>query len=150
MIALNDVIVAVAAAFDAALAVPVYDGPQVTAGSIASFVLVGSTGEDEDAATTDLDLSSMGNLWDDESGDIACSAWAQSGGATIQSLRVTAATLVESCRDALTANPTLGGVLPPGWMARVQGRVALRQSQTSKGPVVRFTFNVTYSTLLTS
>lgn len=146
---LNSVLVGLHATLDAALAEDVYDGPTVTSGTEKVFVLVGSTGEDDDAATTDLSLSNLGNRWDDESGEIVCSAWATSGSTDIPALRVTAAALVEACRDAVNASPRLG-VLPTGYIARVAGRVALRQSQTSKGAAVRFTFTVTYSSLLTS
>lgn len=149
MTALPSVIAVLQAMFEEATGVPVYDGPQPTGADDMVFVLVGSTGEDdEDSATLTLDRSSLGNKWTDESGSVTCSAWAGDGDGDLTSLRAVALTLMQTCKAAVDGEPTLGGVLSSGHFASVTDG-ALRQQQNKQGAVARVTFTVSYSSLLT-
>lgn len=160
-VAVGDVIAALVTTFDGitGFALPatataadavVFDGPLPTESRPFRFVLVGSTGEDDDDFTTDDEVSAMGpGNWHEETGSVACSAWAWSGSGDIAALRAQALDLYEACRDAVAANRTLGGVLPVNGLAQVTAGRG-RQVQTSNGPLCRVVFTVTYRTVQTS
>lgn len=145
--AVIDVLVSI---FDAALSVDVYDGPNPIAANKGDFVLVGSTGEEEDGATVEQEPSDLGpGTWLDESGEVICSAWSWTGSdaSTVPARRAAALSYVDACSDAIAANRSLGGVLGQGTAVvtgiRYQTRVA------PEGTTVRVLFTVAYQTLNT-
>jgi hypothetical protein len=150
MAALGDVIAALVALFDAATSAKVFDGPKPETSGVKDYVLVGSTGEDEDSASADFALSDLGpGGWVDETGSVECSAWSWSGGTDIAAQRSAAVATFEACRDAVHADRTLGGALDLNELATVTG-FRLRQAQTTEGAIARVLFTVTYQTVLTS
>jgi hypothetical protein len=150
----SEVVTALAALFDIALDVPVYDGPRPTGGNDRRFVLVGSAGDDDDWLTVERDWSDMGNRWTDETASIVCSAWATSGDAhpsAGRTVRGQAEALAYACEAALHADPTIGGTVPansPGPPARVSSMVG-RLVPSGKGPSARVLFTVVYTRLIT-
>lgn len=148
MAALPGVITALVALFDATVDVPVYDGPTVTGDRPTSYVMVGDP-EDESGSLT-LELSSLGpGTWQDESGEVVCSAAVGSGDTDVASARATAFALFEQLRDAVNADRTIGGALALNPLGQV-GRASLVQQQTTEGVVVVVTFAVPYRTTLTA
>lgn len=145
---LEPVTAALVALFDAALTVPAFDGAVVTSQIPPAYVVVGWSGDSEDSVV-DLAVSDMGNRWDDESGTVECVAYSWAADGTLAQHGVIAAGLVDQCRAALLASPTLGGVLMAPCEAHLS-RVTRVREQTSEGPVVRYGFTVTYDNLLTS
>jgi hypothetical protein len=144
---LEAVTAALVALFDAALSVPAFDGAVVTEQIPPAYVVVGWA-EDADDSVVTLDVSDMGNRWDDEAGEIQCAAYSWAGNGTLAQHGVIAAGLVDGCRAALLASPTLGGVLVAPYSACITRVTRVRQ-QTDGGPVVRYGFTITYATLLT-
>lgn len=150
---LPDVIDALVDTFSSALPVPVFDGPLIVRPSDPLFVMVGATelpgwGDDGEVAQGDSNRSDMGNgEFRDEHGFVTCAAFGWSGTTEdTSSLRRSVRDLLNACEQAILANPTLG-VLMDGYFADF-GSVQLLQRQNSSGCIVRFTFSVTYSTLL--
>lgn len=145
--ALGPVMAALVTTFDAATTATVYDGPVPTSDGPTEYVLVGSTGEDDDDdATLDAVVSAMGpGNWHDETGEIRCSAWAWSGDTDIATVRNQAVALFEVCREAVEDDRTLGSTLPLNGLAEVGG-AALRQQQTTAGAICRVVFTVRYRT----
>ena len=149
MASLPDVIAALVTTFDGATTAQVFDGPVPTSEKPTDYVLVGSTGEDEDDASADFELSPMGpGDWYDETGAVECSAWSWTGDTDITVPRAACIATFEACRDAVAANRTLG-VLPLNGLATVTG-MRLRQQQTSAGAICRAVFTVTYRNTLTA
>lgn len=141
---LDEVILALVALFDGAVAAPVYDGPVPAAVNKGDFVLVGSTGEDDDGAVIEQELSEVGpGTWLNEVGEVVCSCWSWSGGTDLPARRAAAAALVTACADAVAADRTLGGLLKTPGLAEVSS-IAYQPRQTSDGAICRFTFFVTY------
>lgn len=146
---LDDVIAALVARFTSAVSPTlVFDGPNDQAASSPAFVLVGSTGEDEDGATLDADWSPVGpGRWREEAGEVVCSAWAYSGGRDLPARRAIALGLATSCAESVHQDRSLGGILT-GNGAQVS-RFRYQPRQTTEGAVVRVVFTVSYRTLLT-
>lgn len=135
--------------FTAALgAVPVFDGPTPTKQLPPVYLIVGSTGDDGEDAVVALPESDMGNHWTDESAELQCVVYAWAGNGTVAVQRNLAQPVVDTCRAALYADPTLSGVLKGGYKAWVT-RVTRTQQQTSDGPVVKLAMTISYSNLLT-
>lgn len=146
---LAEVIDRLVTVFDAAVAVDVYDGPKPEAVNKPQFVVVGSSGDDEDGAAADLTPSDTGpGGWLDETGEIICSAWSWSGGTDVATRRSEALSLAESCLSALHADRTLGGLLVvPG---AVTSTLRYEARQPESGAIVRVSFTVAYTALITS
>jgi hypothetical protein len=157
--AIGDVVPALVAVFDAALAAEptiVYAGPQPTSENAEEYVTVGWDPEGGEGVTSDQEPSDMGNRWIDESGDVIGSVTCWSGDTDDEAVP----TLLARCDDlldlldaALAADPTLGGVLvggaDDGSYARVLGRAGMTPTTDQNGTAVRITFTTHYSTLLT-
>lgn len=142
---LDDVLQALVALFDAAVSVPVHDGPVPQSVNSGEFVLVGSTGDDEDGAVVDIELSTLGpGDWFDESGEIVCSAWSWSGGTDLAARRAAALALASACASAVAADRTLGGLLEAPGLAQTQV-FRYEPRQTSEGAICRIVFSVTYA-----
>jgi hypothetical protein len=131
----------------------VFDGPMTRTTPPSSFLLVGtdggddSGGADEDGAVATQQLSSLGNNWRDEVGEVICAAWVWSGDTAFPALRTTAKAIVDVAEALVLADRTLGGVVvPPGFAEFTAWR--LREVQTSKGAFVRASFTVSYSALI--
>lgn len=141
---LDDVIAALVAKFSTAVDVPVHDGPVPTSVNSGEFVLVGSTGDDEDGAAVDLGLSSMGpGTWTDEAGEIVCSTWSWGGGTDLAVRRSAALGLAVACADALAADRTLGGLLQAPGLGEVR-TFRYEPRQTKEGAICRIVFSVDY------
>lgn len=141
---LNSVILALVDLFDASVTATVYDGPVPSSVNKGEFVLVGSTGEDEDGAFVETELSTLGaGDWIEETGEVVCSAWSWSGGTDLTAKRVAAAALAADCAAAVAADRTLGGLLVAPGLAQVSA-FQYQPRQTTDGAICRFTFSVTY------
>lgn len=126
----------------------VIDGPRPSSDRPPLFILVGSTGDEDDDATTDDTLSDMGpGTWHDESGEVFCSAWAWTGDTDPAGVRASALAAYAACRDAVAADRTLGGILQLPGLAQVSN-MRLRQSAEG-GSLARVIFSVTYGSTLT-
>lgn len=141
---LNAVVLALVDLFDTAVSATVYDGPVPTSVNESSFVLVGSTGDDDDGAFVETELSTLGDgTWIDEAGEVVCSAWSWSGGTDLAAHRVIAGGLAADCAAAVAADRTLGGLLVAPGLAQVSA-FQYQPRQTTEGAICRFTFSVTY------
>lgn len=134
--------------FDAAVASPVFDGPKPVAVNHGEFVLVGSTGEEDDGARFEMAASDLGpGSWFDEFGEVVCSAWSWSGGTDIVARRAKALALASACVTAVHADRRLGGLcLEPG---AVVSDLSYQPRQSDTGAIVRVVFSVTYKALNT-
>lgn len=133
----------------------VYRGPRTRSFVPQLFVLVGTDGGEfglassDDGMSAEQQASSTGpGTWRDETGEITCSAWAWSGG-ELETVRAQAQELFALCEGVIYTDPSLGGALPTTSRAQVT-EVAIRESQTDKGPVVRVSWSVSYISLITS
>ena len=146
---LGDVISRLVTLYDAAVTSVVYDGPKPEAVNQARYVLVGSDAEDESGATADLSPSDTGpGNWWDEFGEVVCSAWSHYGGTDIATCRTQALSDAEACIAAVHADRSLNGLLNTPGATTSAVSVSARQSQT--GALVRVTFTVAYTALITS
>jgi hypothetical protein len=99
------------AIFDAAVAVKVYDGPEITDENKQSYVAVGwngaldAAGFPEDGTVADIDQpwAAIGALAKDELVDITCGAVAWNGGRKFKPVRDLAWDYVSDCEQALRA-----------------------------------------------
>lgn len=133
--------------FRGATSWPVFDGPVPTSINHQQFVLVGSTGEEEDGATIDRPESNLGpGGWREEVGDIVCSAWSYSGGTDIATRRANAMSTTAALIAAVEADPSMGGLLTAPRRAEVLD-VRYQPRQTDTGAIVRIIFSVTYRSL---
>jgi hypothetical protein len=97
------------AIFDAAVAVTVYDGPEITDANKQSYVAVGWNGALDDAgmpdagtvASIDQPWAAIGALAKDEIADITCGAVAWNGGRKFKPVRDLAWDYVSDCEQAL-------------------------------------------------
>lgn len=144
---MDAVLLALVALLDAALDVPVYDGPRPTSAADPAYVLVGTDGTaDAQGVSVELGLSDIGpGDWTDHAGEVTCSVWSVSGDTDMAATRAAAQNLLDACRAAIAANPTLGGLLEVGGLAQVT-RAELQQIQTGDGALARITFTVAYAT----
>lgn len=146
---LNEVIARLVIIFDAATPWPVVDGPKPEAVNHREFVLVGSTGEDEDGGVIDRVSSDLGpGTWRDESGEVICSVWSWSGGNDLSQRRALALATTSTLIEAVEADPSLGGLLTAPQLAEVLD-VRYQPRQTETGAIVRVVFTVSYRTLET-
>lgn len=150
--AVDEVIAALVARFTAALPdVRVFDGPPATTTPMRDWLIVGSDGDDGDAAEVDQAESSLGpGGWVDESGEVTCSAWSFSGSTDVATRRAGALAVVEACEAALSADPSLGGLLVAGRARSAPSRLRLNEQQVSGGALARVVFTVTYTTTITT
>lgn len=137
--------------------VVVHDGPIARDAPPRRFLLVGTdggtdgTGDDlTDGTVVVQSPSPMAGGWMDEEGEIACSAWAWSGGTDFPPLRADVAALVDACETAIRADPSLGGLLAPADRQAAVGQVRIRETQTPQGALVRAVFTVAYRALIIS
>lgn len=135
--------------FTAAVTVPVYDAGSLVGDDAGEFVTVGEPGENGDTATSELVLSSMGNDWHEESGEVPCMVTVWSGDTAIAPLRASAKTLLDALVAAVRADPDLTGLLIPPGRADVTA-VRLREGQTDRGLLVEAGFTVTFTALIVS
>lgn len=154
-----DVQAALATVFAAAVTpTDVFSGPRPRTGSAPrTFLLIGADGGDtgvndglsDDGLRANQVPSPMGNNWRDETGAILCAAWAWSGDTPLGPLRTDVQQLFDACAGALRADRTLDGVLGAAGIAQMSG-IAIRETQTQKGPFVRAGFTVTYQAVITT
>lgn len=149
MIALPDVITRLVALFDSATSVPVYDSTTAQAVDEWQCVIVGGgldPSEVDEAAR--LNLADAGNRWTTETGSVDCVVSASSA-ESYAAARPLALGLFETCRAAVLADRTLGGLLTQGGFAEVsEGR--LLSSPDANGYTSAVSFTVTYTTTLTT
>jgi hypothetical protein len=129
----------------------VYGGPKPINDTPTEYVTVGfdPANPDTDGVTTDQDISTMGNDWVEETGDVTCAVTVWTGGTDTAPLIQRADDLLDLIDAALKADPHLGGVLVPASnKARVLGKGALRQASTANGAVAVQTFTIHYTQLL--
>lgn len=143
---LDSVINRIGALFTTAVApVRVFDGPNPPAVNLHRFVVVGSEGEEDNAATVTLEPSTLGpGTWLDESGEIVCSAWSWSGSdaSRLPTHRSEALTDAAACVAAIQSDRTLDGLLiAPGV---VVSELRYQPVQFDSGPLVRVSFTVAY------
>lgn len=146
---LGDVIARLVTLYGNAVTSVVFDGPKPEAVNQPRYVLVGSDGEGDDGASADLEPSGTGpGSWWDERGEVVCSAWSHYGGRDVTTCRTQALADAEACLAAVHADRSLTGLLnTPG--ATTSG-VTVSARQTSSGAIVRVTFTVAYTALVTS
>lgn len=150
MTVLASVMTQLVAILDAATTVPVYDSETVATVKEWEFVIVGGGFEPEESevARTSLDESSMGNHWTDESGSVECIAYSANTDSPPVA-RTAALALASTCRAAVLADLTLGGLLVMGGRASVSDiRLVPRQDESGFGAGAVFT--VSYTTTLTT
>jgi hypothetical protein len=132
--------------------VTVVDGPW-PAGRVVTdpdFLIIGGdydpTSVDVSAVTTEPTPSRMGNNSIEEALTAIGVAVSQSGDPNaVTTCRARAVGWVEAFQDALTADPTLGGLLDDQALLAVTG---LRQIQTAKGPYCAVNFTVSATALI--
>lgn len=146
----NSVIAALITGFEGATpTAQVFDGPDASSLNKTAFVLVGSTGdEDEEAVLVERTPSPLAFDWFDETGSIDCCAVAWSGGTDVAARRAASFELATQCVNWLRSNRYLGGVLASPYGAEASG-LTLRQTQTEQGVLVRVLFTVAYRALIT-
>lgn len=129
----------------------VYGGPKPSGDSPTEYLAVGWE-PDGDGVVSDRGLSSMGNRWVDESGDVTCTLVVWSGDDDTAPLLARAGALFALLDAALLSNPALSGALiagaNDGSYARTLGQVRVRPESTTAGAVVRVAFTIHYSSLL--
>lgn len=149
---LRDVHAALVSVFTAAFAaddtVGVYNGAALSGNTERTQILVGLADDEGQIGRATQALSAVGNNWRDEEGAIFCAveSWAGNG---IAELREIAEAALNVCEAAVRAGRTLGGVLTAPGLAEVT-EVGWGERQTENGPVVRWSFTVSYGALLTT
>lgn len=148
---LDTVITQLVKVLDAATTSPVYDSTSNQAVDEWTAVIVGGgldPLEPEESARATLTESPMGNHWTEESGSVDCVAYSSSSNSYAE-CRPVALALAETCRAAVHADPTLGGLLVMAGQAEVS-ELGLVSVLDVKGftSVVRFT--VSYTTTYTN
>jgi hypothetical protein len=138
-----DTITALLAFFDAALTVPVRDGPYVVRGSDPLFVVVGHNGDPEsnNAAGGGQAWSALGTRARDETASVDCVVDGWSGGSDLAALRQTVEDALDAISTALRTDPTLGGAVQSAGMG---GTFNLSQEANEAGLFVRYPFTVDY------
>lgn len=144
---LEAVTAALVTLFDAALAVPVFDGETATGQKPPAYVIVGWSDDGEDSVV-DLTPSAMGNRWFDEDATTECAAYSWAGNGTLAEHGAISAALVEDCIAALAADPTLGNVLVPPYAAYVSRAARIRNVEGE--PIVKYRFTISYTNLIAS
>lgn len=132
----------------------VFTGPKPTADYAQEYLTVGfDPSGDGPGVDSDQRVSALGNRWIDESGDITCSITCWSGDDDTAPMLARADIILDIVDAALAANPTLSGVLvggaDDGSYARVLGKASYAPAVGTDGAIVRLTFTIHYSTLLT-
>jgi len=144
---------ALATAAFAAEPTAVYVGPKPSSAAPTEYLTVAfDPSNDGDGVESEQVISELGNRWVDERGDVTCTLTAWTGGTDSAALVARVDHLLDLLDAALAANPSLGVLVPgaeDGSFARVLGRLTLRQESTASGAIVRQTFTVHYSTLMT-
>ena len=145
---LNSVIPYLVTLFDGAVAAQVFDGPKPASVNNGAFILVGSTGEEDDGARVEMVSSTLGpGTWFDEFGEVTCSAWSWSGGTDVVARRTEALALAVACVNAVHDDRTLGGLLlMPG---ATTSDISYQPRQSDTGAIVRIIFSVSYQALNT-
>jgi hypothetical protein len=137
--------------------VEVIDGPLTASTPPKAFVLVGSDGGEDgygardDGASVRQRRSKLGpGGWRDEDGAVVCSVWAWDGNRRFDRLRVKVRELVDLCEAAVAADRSLDGLLttPPAGAELTE--LAFREDQFTKAAVVRATFTIAYTAVLTT
>lgn len=126
----------------------VVDAADVVGDDPQQLVQIGELGETGDTATASREISSMGNNWDEEAGDIPCRVSVWTGDTAPAAPRATCQQLLGDCIAAVRADRTLGGLLTAPGLARISA-VRLREGQTKRGVLIEAGFTVSYTALLT-
>lgn len=137
----------VTAILSAALSVPVYSTDDLVGDEARAYVTVGERDPEADDVVAERAIADAGNRWHDELGAIQCVVEAWSGD-NVAAVRATVRSLLDQCVGAINSDPSLGGLLDLPGHAFVS-LIGLRQAQTSRGPIVRAAFTVSYSALIT-
>lgn len=126
---------------DAALDVPVFDGPAFGDDARSSWLEVG-IGDPNDpegvAATSRMEWRGLGARSRDEEIEIFCAAWAWTGDDGLTAPRALAYELAAEAEAALVADPSLGGVALFGGVSEL----TLRQGYSTEGATVGVMFQV--------
>jgi hypothetical protein len=122
---------------------PVLDGPGLSESSMAVYVVVGHDDDPDanEAAAYRADFDSMESVARIELGSVNCYIVAQSGGADMATVRVTARDTAAAVDTALRADPTLGGVVG---RADYGASGVVKQESNTDGIAVLLTFTVDY------
>lgn len=133
--------------FDAATDVDVYDGIPATYEQLASGVAVGV-----DAAYDDGTSGTIRQEWRDagpapdahreESGEVVCTVWAQSGDDDLAAVRAAVFDILDDCLDSLHTVTALG--IPEVLSVRGLSSANPIQRRTSRGVVCEVAFRVAY------
>ena len=133
--------------FDAATSVDVFDGIPATYAELASGVAVGV-----DATTDDGTSGTISQQWRDagpaptahreETGEVVCTVWAQSGDDDLAAVRDAAFDILDDCLDSLHTVTALG--LPEVLSVRGLADARTTQRRTARGVVCECTFRVSY------
>lgn len=146
----NDVVVAVTAALDAALACDVFDGPPTSGDSLADFVCIGHQPDTDQpsAGGIDQEYHDLGAAaTKEENGQIRCYASSWDGGTDLPACRARAFATLETIQTTLRTDQTLGltGVRAPE-VEVMTGQIM--QGYTTSGVRVDLTFTLHYVTLI--
>lgn len=128
----------------AALDVPVYDGPDLSANNDEVFLTVGydPISNDGDAADTTQDYKQIGGGRKEEVGTIRSTIAAWSGDSDTTERRRRVAEILSAAEDAIRQNISLDGLVL--W-ANFGPRITLNQMLVEKGNQVYARFDVTYT-----
>ncbi len=120
-----------------------FDGPPLTADVPTDYVIVGGTEDpDDDAGDIDQDWAALGKASRNETGTVTCAILAGTGDDIIKTARDRALTILANIETALRADPSLTGVLSPGWCHITSATP--KQVRNDRGLYVRIRFTVTY------
>ena len=130
---------------DATSVAQVFDGPSLTADSLTEYVVIGGTEDPGDnAGEITQEWNGIGAKARQEQGEVQCAVLVSTGDDTVKTARDRALAIRGEIETALRADPSLGGVLAPGW-AHLNESTAV-QLRNTNGLAVRLPFRVTYQT----
>jgi len=138
------IIDALSAALMLALDVPVFDGPPDTEAVLGEAVIVGYDGISEEgrAGSFSQQYAHLGlQAQRDETGEIVCAVFAQSGDASYRTLRGRVLGILTDIQTLLRTDPTLG----LDWVQRVELAGGELFAGDADGNAVRLTFRLTYT-----
>lgn len=142
-----DAVTAVVTVLDAALSIPVLDGPQQTEQYMPVYVLVGHDDDPEsnEAATYGQEFTSTEEVARIEVGQVLCMVIGHSGGTGMAAVRTSVRDTSIAVDTALQANPTLSGVVGRA----VYGSNGVpKQTAGQSGISVRLPFTVDYQVVV--
>lgn len=127
-----------------ALDVPIFDGPPDTEAVLSEAVILGYDGISEEGRAGGLtqQYAHLGvGAQRDESGEVVCAVFAQSGDASYRTLRGRVLAILTDVQDVLRADPTLG----LDWVQRVEFAAAELFAGDADGNAVRLAFRLSYT-----